>query len=136
MTPDTIATVKRTWSQVAPMKQAAGAMFYDRLFDRHPELEPMFTGDMQAQAEKLMRMVDTAVNALDRLDRVAPAIEKLGVRHHDYGVRPEHYDQVGAALLWPLRQGLGDEFTPEVEAAWGEVYAVLAETMQGAVVDA
>jgi hemoglobin-like flavoprotein len=37
---------------------------------------------------------------------------------------------VADALLWTLSQGLGDDFTPEVEQAWVEVYTVLAETMQ------
>jgi hemoglobin-like flavoprotein len=33
-------------------------------------------------------------------------------------------------LLWTLQQGLGAAFTYEVEAAWAEVYGLLATTMQ------
>jgi hypothetical protein len=37
---------------------------------------------------------------------------------------------MGQALLWKLRKGLGDAFTPDVEAALTNVYATLASAMQ------
>ena len=43
-----------------------------------------------------------------------------------------HYDTVGAALLDTLAAGLGDAFTPDVHAAWAEVYGFIAATMQRA----
>jgi hemoglobin-like flavoprotein len=46
-----------------------------------------------------------------------------------YGVHPEHYGTVGAALLWTLEQELGAAFTPEVREAWTTAYTVLAELM-------
>ena len=47
-------------------------------------------------------------------------------------MKDEHYDTVGAALLWTLGQGLGDGFTPEVSEAWTEAYTLLASTMKTA----
>ncbi len=61
-----------------------------------------------------------------------PILQNLGRRHDGYGVRPDHYETVGAALLQTLEQGLGDEFTPEVRAAWAHVYGVMASVMQEA----
>jgi hemoglobin-like flavoprotein len=92
----------------------------------------MFKGDMKEQGQKLMKMIATAVNGLDRLDSIVPAVQDLGRRHVGYGVRPEHYDTVGAALLQTLEQGLGSAFTPEVKQAWATVYGVLAATMKDA----
>ena len=48
-------------------------------------------------------------------------------------MKPEHYQPVGAALLWTLEQGLGADFTPPVKAAWTDAYMTLAGVMQGAV---
>ena len=59
-------------------------------------------------------------------------MEDLGRRHVGYGVADEHYDTVGAALLWTLEKGLGRAFTPEVKDAWATVYGVLATTMKNA----
>jgi hemoglobin-like flavoprotein len=35
-------------------------------------------------------------------------------------------------LLWTLQEGLGERFTPEVQAAWTSAYALLADTMRAA----
>lgn len=130
MTPEQVQLVQQTWSRLAPDKAGAGMLFYDRLFAQHPELQPMFKGDRRTQALKLMNMIDVAVNALNDLGAVVPDIEVMGRRHLNYGVEPEHYAQVGAVLLWTLQQGLGEQYTPEVEGAWTTVYGVLADTMQ------
>jgi nitric oxide dioxygenase len=79
-----------------------------------------------------MKMLAVAVGGLDRLETIVPAVQALGVRHAGYGVTTAHYDTAAAALLWTLGQGLGDAFTPEVEAAWVAAYTVLATTMQAA----
>ena len=87
---------------------------------------------MAEQGKKLMTMLGVAVNGLPHLDKIVPAVQEMGVRHTDYGVEPAHYDSVGAALLWTLEQGLGEAYTPEVEAAWTETYTTLATVMKEA----
>jgi len=69
------------------------------------------------------------VKSLDRLDQIVPAVQALGRRHAGYGVRAEHYETVGAALLWTLEQGLGDGFSPAVRDAWAQAYGTLASVM-------
>src|SRR5690606_6493503 len=61
-----------------------------------------------------------------------PAVQALGARHVDYGVKDEDYDTVAAAFIYTLEQGLGDVFTDEVKAAWVKVYGVLAGAMKEA----
>ena len=56
-------------------------------------------------------------------------LEKLAIGHVPYGVKAEHYDKVGAALLWTLEQGLGESWTPETAEAWTETYKIVASTM-------
>jgi hemoglobin-like flavoprotein len=127
-----VSIVQSTWEQVVPISDVAAGLFYGRLFEAAPEVRPMFSGDMEEQGRKLMSMITVVVRSLDRLDRVVPAIQALGRRHADYGVRPAHYDLVGATLLWTLGQGLGDAFTEEAHEAWAAAYGVLAATMQEA----
>ncbi|MCB1865065.1 MAG: hypothetical protein KDG50_06515 [Chromatiales bacterium] len=132
MTPQQIKLVQSTWSPVLPIADKAAALFYGKLFELDPSLKPMFKGDMRMQGAKLMKMINTAVLGLDNLDAIVPAVQDLGRRHVDYGVTDEHYDTVGAALLWTLAQGLGPAFTAEVEQAWATAYGVLATTMKDA----
>lgn len=132
MTPEHALLVKQSWAQVVPIKEQAAELFYGKLFEMDPELKSLFKGDMKEQGRKLMAMIGTAVNALDKLESVVPAVQNLGRRHVDYGVKDEDYDTVGGALLWTLETGLGEAFTPEVKEAWVTVYGVLADTMKAA----
>jgi len=88
MTPEQIELVKSSWAQVVPIADTAAKLFYGKLFELDPSLKSLFKGDMAEQGKKLMRMVGTAVNGLDRLDQIVPAVKDLGVRHVAYGVKP------------------------------------------------
>jgi len=136
MTPEQIALVRTSWEHVTPIAEQAAELFYGKLFELDPELRPLFKGDMAEQGRKLMAMINTAVNGLDALDAIVPAVQAMGVRHAGYGVRNAHYDTVGVALLWTLGQGLGDSFTPEVKNAWARAYGLLANTMKEAAKEA
>ena len=126
-----IALVQSSWEQVLPIADTAAQLFYSRLFEIDPSLQPMFTKtDMAEQRKKLMQMITVAVRGLENIDELLPAIEALGRRHSGYGVIDAHYETVGTALLWTLEQGLGPAFTPEVRSAWTETYTVLAAVMQ------
>ena len=127
-----IELVQSTFALVEPIADQAAELFYGRLFELDPNLRPMFKGDMAEQGRKLMGMIKIAVNGLEKLDTIVPAVQALGRRHKDYGVANADYNTVATALLWTLGQGLGDAFTPEVESAWTTAYTVLATTMQDA----
>jgi hemoglobin-like flavoprotein len=132
MTPENQTLVRESFAAVVPIAPQAAALFYDRLFVLDPSLRPLFKGDMAEQGRKLMAMIGTAVANLDRLETIVPAVQDLGRRHAGYGIPLSSYDTVGAALLWTLGQGLGEAFTPEVEASWTEAYGVLAGVMKEA----
>lgn len=128
----TIELVQGTFEKVAPIADQAAEIFYGKLFEKDPSLKPMFKGDMKDQGKKLMSMIGTAVNGLNNLEAIVPAVQNLGKGHVAYGVKNKDYDTVGAALLETLDVGLGEAFTPEVKDAWTEVYTVLATTMKDA----
>lgn len=130
MTPAEKVLVQQTFAKVVPIADQAAALFYGRLFEMDPSLRPLFKTDLREQGKKLMQMIGVAVNGLDRLDDLVPAVQSLGKRHAGYGVTDAHYETVGGALLWTLEKGLGPAFTPDVKAAWVTVYTLLATTMK------
>jgi hemoglobin-like flavoprotein len=132
MTPEQIALVKDSWAKVMPISDKAAELFYGKLFDTYPEVQPYFKGDMQDQGRKLMAMINTAVNGLDNLGPLVPAVQEMGKRHVGYGVKDEDYDKVAVCLLWTLEQGLGDAFTPETKEAWTVMYTTVADVMKAA----
>ena len=129
ITSQQIELVQSSFQQVLPIAEIAGELLYGRVFELAPETRALFEEDIRPQASRLMAAVKIAVDGLDRLEEVAPYLIKLGSRHVRYGVRPEHFEIGGAALLWTLEQGLGEAFTPDVREAWVEAWQIVAGAM-------
>jgi nitric oxide dioxygenase len=128
-----IALLRTSFDLVLPISGPAAALFYQRLMEIDPSTRPLFAGtDFPAQGAKLMQALAMAVASLERPDLLVPRLRDMARRHVGYGVERSHYASVGAALLWTLRQGLGEGFTPEVEDAWTEAFAVLSDVMMDA----
>lgn len=130
MTPEQAGLVQDSFRQVVPIREKAAELFYGRLFETDPTTPPLFQGkDMREQGAKLMATLGMVVAGLRRPEEIVPAAQSLARRHLAYGVTEAQYATVGAALLWTLRQGLGEGFTPAVEAAWTAAYTLLAGVM-------
>ena len=129
MNNDQINLVQTSFAKVVPISETAAELFYGRLFEIAPEVRPLFKGDMKDQGKKLMATLNVAVQSLTDLPKLVPVLEKLAIGHVPYGVKAEHYDKVGAALLWTLEQGLGESWTPETAEAWTKTYKIVASTM-------
>jgi hemoglobin-like flavoprotein len=132
MTPQQVTLIQRSWAEVLPISETAAGLFYQRLFVLDPSVRPMFKGDMREQGQKLMKMLGLIVNSLTLLDELVPVAQDMARRHAGYGVQAAHYDTVGEALLWTLKQGLGSKFTDEMNVAWATAYGVLSQVMKDA----
>jgi hemoglobin-like flavoprotein len=130
MTPEQKDLVQTSFEKVRPIADTAAALFYGRLFELDPNLERLFKGDLEGQGRKLMHMIGLAVKGLNHPAELMPLLHELGERHAAYGVAEDDYDTVGAALLWTLKRGLGDAFTPSVSEAWTAVYELLSNSMK------
>ncbi len=137
MTDLNLDIIRSTWAQVLPIADQAADLFYGRLFEIAPEVEPLFAStDMSAQKSKLLTALNLAVQNADNPGALVPVLEDMGRRHAAYGVEDEHYQAVGTALIWTLEQGLGDAFTEEARAAWTGVYGLVSGTMRRAASEA
>ena len=124
-----IQLVQDSFAKVAPIADQAAAIFYDRLFEIAPHVKPYFKSDMHEQGAKLMTTLGVVVNGLRDLDKIVPVAQALAKGHVAYGVTPEDYAPVGDALIYTLRTGLGEDFTPETANAWLGAYETLSSAM-------
>lgn len=136
MTTLQVKLVQESFAMVVPIADKAAEIFYNKLFELDPSLKALFKTDITEQGKKLMTMIGTAVGGLNHLDKIVPAVQDLGRRHADYGVKSDHYGTVASALLYTLETGLGKAWTPEVKDAWVAVYVLLSNTMQEAAAEA
>jgi len=121
--------IKSSWSYLLLQSEEASDVFYDQLFELNPPLKALFKHDMKAQGKKLVDMITLIVTNLQSMENILPEIHALGKRHLQYGTRPEHYDMVGEALLWTLKNFLSDKWDDQMADAWHEVYTFWAKEM-------
>jgi nitric oxide dioxygenase len=132
MTPEQMLLLRMSFVSVMSRKAEAGHLFYERLFAIAPALRPLFKNDMDAQAHKFIEMLAIIIGLLNNPTSLSQKLTQLAHRHRSYGVRDEHFVAVGDALLWTLGEILGDAFTPELQAAWRDLYAMVASAMKRA----
>lgn len=126
---DDIVHVRRGWAAAATDPDRTGAAFYSHLFRIAPDTCALFRNDMSVQGRKLAETLDVIVDSLDAPETLLTTARDLARRHVAYGVRPEHYDAVGAALVATLTDLLGGALGAAEKAAWERVYAALSGAM-------
>ena len=127
-----VKLVQQSFEKVAALGLPAAELFYSELFSIDPSLRAMFKGDLRDQHKKLLAALSLVVRSLHAPEKILEPVQKLAVKHVDYGVTPEHYTFVGNALLRTLTKGLGSDFTPELRTAWVEAFRTLAGIMKSA----
>jgi hemoglobin-like flavoprotein len=133
MTPDEKRIVRETFPEIRRIAIPASLLFYGRLFDLDPSLRPLFKIDMAAQSEKLVAMLESILDSLDRFDAMRPVLRELGRRHVEYGVKPAHYETLTSAMVWAFSQALEPNVDAGTRKAWRSVLEeVGAEMLKGA----
>ena len=85
-----------------------GDLFYARLFEIAPETRELFKGDMEAQNQKFVNMLVLLTRSMNRLHDTLNTMQELGVIHMKAGVKITDYQPFLSALLWALREKLGE----------------------------
>lgn len=124
-----VDAVRESFLKVSADLERAGELFYEKLFQIDPSLETLFVNDMRAQASKLMNTLSIVVSQLQTWPDLAPLVEDLALRHVAYGVKAEHYDSVGQALIDMMDDVLGEAFTDDMRTAWIRSYTAIAGHM-------
>jgi hemoglobin-like flavoprotein len=132
-----INTVRRMWMIIEKNASRVSRIFYIKFFDMDAEIKMLFESvDMDLQGEMLMIMVGKSIEVIDYPNKFMGMLAASGRRHLKYGVKDSHYQTVGEALLYSIKEGLDSEYTTEVETAWRWVYGLISEVMKKGAADA
>jgi hemoglobin-like flavoprotein len=125
-----IVLLKQSFYMLTSQKEEFAHSFYQRLFSYYPEIAQLFAyTDMQRQESSLMATLAAVIASVERGDNLIPTLHKLGAKHYQYGVRPEHYPLVGGVLLETFNEYLGSSFTDGMQDAWSQAYELISEQM-------
>ena len=125
-----IELLETSFQEIAPHGEAFVTAFYERLFTNYPQTRAFFSStNMKEQRKKLLGALILVIQNLRKPDVLTSALQGLGQRHVNYGVRPEHYPIVGTILLETFAEFLGDNWTPEYHDAWAQAYEAICSIM-------
>ncbi|MBD7996476.1 hemin transporter [Arthrobacter sp. Sa2CUA1] len=109
--------------------------FYSHMFAEKPELlDGLFNRGNQAdgrQQQALAGSVAAFASFLVNKPGELPdhLLARISHKHVSLGLRPEQYKVVHDHLMWAIVDVLGEAVTPEVAAAWDEVYWLMANAL-------
>ena len=137
LSPASLTIVRETLPVVADAVPEITTVFYGKLFADHPALlSDLFnrgnqaTGaQQQALAGSIARFATVVVNYPDQ--DPGPLLARVAHKHASLGVTADQYEITHAYLFAAIADVLGSAVTPEVAAAWDELYWLIAHTLIG-----
>lgn len=127
--------IQATLPVVGENIQEIASRFYTHMFQEHPELlNGLFNRGNQADGRQQQALAGSVaafagflVNDPTHLPDHLPS--RIAHKHVSLGLSPEQYQVVHDNLMWAIVDVLGDAVTPEVAAAWDEVYWLMANML-------
>ncbi|MEU5278661.1 globin domain-containing protein [Streptomyces asoensis] len=137
------ATVRATLPAVGAAIGEITERFYAGLFAAHPDLlRDLFNRGNQAAGTQRQALAGSIAAFATRLveqtgdtpddrpqDRPDAMLTRIAHKHASLGVTPEQYEVVHEHLFAAIVGVLGEAVTPEVAAAWDEVYWLMANAL-------
>jgi hemoglobin-like flavoprotein len=102
------------------------AAFYELLFERHPELKPLFPanrGDLEIKLMSVFELVaysfyEKSQDSFVLQPDVLMPLRELGRKHDNLNILPEHYIIANTTFIRAMRNLPNTTFTEEVFESW------------------
>jgi len=136
LSPESAQRLLQSWRAGQDEEATFSAVFYQRLFDAHPDVVNLFSGDMERQQQRLTNTLTEAVDLVPEPGNLLLLLRAAGVRHHHYHVQQDHYQMMAPSLMDTFREFLGDEFSAAHEADWLRFFDCMSIVMRDAMAHA
>lgn len=132
---ESAATVRATLPVIAEHLDTITGHFYDTMLGENPELlDGLFNRGNQASGEQRQALAGSVAAFAGMLlenpdERPDALLSRIAHKHVSLGVTEDQYVVVHKYLFGAIADVLGDAATPEVVAAWDEVYWLMAGSL-------
>jgi hemoglobin-like flavoprotein len=134
MTPERIARVRSSFSEVSARPRALASRFYEELFASAPALRTLFPADMTSLQGHFEAALALVIRNLEDMDALQESLRDLGAQHVHWGAKPKDYFLVREALIRAIRSA-SSSWNDDLESDWRRAITAIAVPMlQGAAV--
>lgn len=112
--------IRHSLERLAERQGDPAAQVYARLFATRPDAEPLFVGDRTgaARGEMLAQAFDALMDIAEGGDRGARLLAIERINHEGLGVQPDVFADFFPVVAQVVREGLGEDWTPDIADAW------------------
>ena len=123
--------VESCWSKVKHNQgeNTYSALFYESMFEQHPNIKSLFSSDGETQKIKLLNTLNLVINSIHHLEELKEPLLELGKLHKGINVDAPMYDIVIAHSVSALKVASNNTITPEEEEAWEQAFRAISDTM-------
>ena len=127
--------VRATLPVVGEHIQVIAQRFYEHMFESRPDLlDGLFNRGNQADGRQQQALAGSiaafAGFLVEKPDQLPDhLLSRVAHKHVSLGLSPDQYQIVHEHLMWAIVDVLGDAVTPDVAAAWDEVYWIMANML-------
>jgi nitric oxide dioxygenase len=130
-----LPVIKATLPVVGDHIEEIAKRFYKHMFEARPDLlDGLFNRGNQADGRQQQALAGSiaafAGMLVDKPDQLPDhLLSRVAHKHVSLGLAPDQYQVVHDHLMWAIVDVLGDAVTPDVSAAWDEVYWLMANLL-------
>ncbi|WGM40581.1 globin [Caulobacter sp. NIBR1757] len=112
--------IRQSLERLAERQGDPTARVYARLFAVRPDAKPLFVGDRTgaARGEMLSQAFAALLDLAEGGDQGARLIAIERINHEGLGVEPAVFADFFPVVAEVVREGLGEDWTPDVAQAW------------------
>ncbi|SEK75482.1 NO-inducible flavohemoprotein [Halomonas daqiaonensis] len=121
--------IEATAPVVAEHLDAITQRFYPLMFERYPQVKPLFNQAHQQDGDQpraLAGAVLAYVGLRQDPQQARGVLATVVSKHVSLGIQPDQYPIVGECLMAAIGEVLGEAVTPEIATAWSGLYEELA----------
>jgi hemoglobin-like flavoprotein len=117
---DTVAWLEHSLGLVVDRIGDPAPRVYEALFAQEPQLRAMFIGDAlgSVRGEMFHRVIDTLIDVAGERPYAGGMIAAEWTNHQMTGVSAAQFQAFFDTVVQVFRQALGDDWSPQIDAAW------------------
>jgi molybdopterin-binding protein len=114
--------IGQAWDKLSKHEDQFVRLFYERLFQTHPDYKPLFSESREREMVKMVEAVAMVARVSGDSEVTHPRLTKLGQLHSHYQLKTEDLQNFKQVYLQVLKEACGADWIEECGIAWSEAF--------------